>query len=419
MLVAVLALAPAARAHHIRRTALYVDFGSRAVALEIRIPLEELSFARGKLVKLKDWQLDPAAAREVAQYVRAHTRVSARGGAVAAPFEVSISDVSLATDNLIVVTANARAPAGVTTRAIELRYDAVTERVTTHEIYVFVRRDLEGGQLGAEPKLFGTLHWARRSLAIERAPGGLARGFATVFDLGLSHIAQGTDHLLFLLMLLLPAPLLARDRRWASASSVRQSVRVTFGIVTAFTIGHSLTLVAGAIHGAALPAQPVELLIALSILVSAVHAFRPVFAGRELFVAAGFGLVHGLAFARELLGFGFDGRSLALALFGFNLGIEVMQLAIVLLVMPWLLLASRSPGYAFIRVPGAAFGFVASAGWILERGFGARSQIPVLVETAAAHAVWLLAALVCFAGLASASSRASPPPAASDLNEPA
>jgi hypothetical protein len=410
----VLAPAPAALAHHVRRTALYVDFGARAIALEIRLPLEELSFARGNLLKLRDWQVDPADARELAEYVRAHLAVRAAGAAT--PFEITIGDISLQTDNLVAVLATARAPAGATTRRIELRYDAVTERVTTHETYVFVRRDLEAGRLGDAPKLFGTLHWARRTIAIERAPGGFGQGFATVFKLGLSHIQQGTDHLLFLLMLLLPAPLLARERRWAGPRSIPQSLRATFGIVTAFTLGHSLTLIAGAVHGAALSPQFVEVSIALSILVSAVHAFRPVFAGREMVVAAGFGLVHGLAFARELLGFGFDGRSLALALFGFNLGIEAMQLAIVLLVMPWLLLASRSPRYPWLRVPGAAFGIVASTGWILERAFGARSQIPTLVESAAANRVWVLAAVAGFSLFMTGARRRTPPPrAASDV----
>lgn len=391
-----LSIAASAHAHHLRRTALYVDFGSRALGLELRMPLEDLSVARGKFVRLTGWQIDPADARELGDYVRAHLRVTANGE----PFALNVQDVSLQTENLAVVTLTARAPNGVTTQKIDVRYDGITERLNTHETYVFLRRDLEAGQLGSEPKLFGTLHWARRSIAIERQPGGFGRGFSAVFGLGLSHIREGTDHLLFLLMLLLPAPLLARERRWAGPSSTWQSVRRTIAIVTAFTLGHSLTLIAAAVRGVALPAQPVEVLIALSILVSALHAIRPLFAGREMFVAAGFGLVHGLAFARELLGFGFDGRSLAIALFGFNLGIEAMQLVIVLLVMPWLLLASRSPRYRWLRMTGAACGVIASTGWILERAFGVSSRVPELVELAAAHAVWLLTALVCFALLA-------------------
>jgi hypothetical protein len=375
-LVAPALIAPAAHAHHIRRTALYVDFGSRSVALEIRMPLEELSFARGKLVKLTDWRVDPADVRELTDYVRAHLKVQ-RGGETLA---LSIGSISIETENLLVVHAVARASRAEPLRAIDLRYDGITDRVNTHETYVFVRRDLTAGQLGEAPKLYSTLHWQHRAVHIERAPGGWTQGFTAVFKLGVVHIAQGTDHLLFLLMLLLPAPLFARERRWIEPRTVKQSLRATFWIVTAFTIGHSLTLIAGALRGLALPAQPVEVLIAFSILVSAIHAFRPLFAGREPFVAAGFGLVHGLAFARELLGFGFDGGSLALALFGFNLGIEAMQLVVVLVVLPVLLFASRSPRYAWLRIAGAACGAVASIGWIGERAFNLSSRIPMLAN---------------------------------------
>jgi HupE / UreJ protein len=376
LLAALLApsLSAPVRAHHIRRTALYVDFGSRSVALEIRMPLEELSFARGKLVKLTDWQVDPVDARELADYLRAHLKVQRAGETLA----LSIASVAVETENLLVMHAVARASQPEALRAIDLRYDAITERVNTHETYVFVRRDLDAGQLGEAPKLYSTLHWQHRTVHIERAPGGWTQGFAAVFKLGVVHIAEGTDHLLFLLMLLLPAPLLARGRRWVEPRSVMQSLRATFWIVTAFTFGHSLTLIAAAVRGLALPVQPVEVVIALSILVSASHALRPLFAGREPLIAAGFGLVHGLAFARELLGFGFDGRSLALALFGFNLGIEAMQLAVVLGVLPVLLFASRSPRYAWLRIAGAACGAIASAGWIAERAFGISARIPAL-----------------------------------------
>jgi hypothetical protein len=64
--------------------------------------------------------------------------------------------------------------------------------------------------------------------------------------------------------------------------------------VTAFTIGHSATLTLAALNLVNVPSRPVEVLITVSILVSAVHAFRPIFPGREAWIAAFFGLVHGL-----------------------------------------------------------------------------------------------------------------------------
>jgi hypothetical protein len=94
------------------------------------------------------------------------------------------------------------------------------------------------------------------------------------------HIAEGTDHMLFLLVLLLPAPLLVARAEWGTPVGVRQSLLRIFGIVTAFTIGHSLTLSLAALGAVTVPSHPVEVLIAVSILVSAVHAFRPIFPGR-------------------------------------------------------------------------------------------------------------------------------------------
>lgn len=95
---------------------------------------------------------------------------------------------------------------------------------------------------------------------------------------------------------------------------IRYSVVRLFKIVTAFTIGHSVTLLAGALGWLRLPAQPIEVLISFSILASAVHAIRPLFPGKEGWVAAGFGLVHGLAFATVLSNLELSGGKLALSI---------------------------------------------------------------------------------------------------------
>ncbi|MBB5339567.1 HupE/UreJ family protein [Tunturiibacter gelidoferens] len=124
--------------------------------------------------------------------------------------------------------------------------------------------------------------------------------FASLFLLGMRHIADGTDHLLFLLVLLLPAPLLTARSRWQRPAGVRQSLFRILGIVTAFTIGHSIRLGLAAMNVVHVPEHPIETLIAESILVSAMHALSPLFPGREAWIAAFFGLVHGLAFAATL-----------------------------------------------------------------------------------------------------------------------
>jgi hypothetical protein len=217
--------------------------------------------------------------------------------------------------------------------------------------------------------------------------------FATLYRLGIRHIAEGTDHLLFLLALLLPAPLIASGSRWAGVSGIRRSVLQILRIVTAFTLGHSITLALAAWGVVRLPSRPVEVLIAVSILVSAIHALRPIFPGKEAAIAAFFGLVHGLAFAATLSDLGLGRWERLAGILSFNLGIESMQLVVVAATMPSLLLMSRTRAYPFLRIAGALCAALASTGWIAERLFSLHSSVDIAVNTVAHHAVWIAGAV--------------------------
>ncbi len=219
------------------------------------------------------------------------------------------------------------------------------------------------------------------------------RGFAGMFHLGMRHIAEGTDHLLFLLTLLLPAPLLVLGSRWAGFAGVRQGLLQTLRVVTAFTVGHSVTLALAALGAVHVPSRPIEVLVAISILASAAHALRPLFPGREAGISAFFGLIHGLAFASTpgQLGLGWWQR--VSSLFGFNAGIETMQLVVVGAAMPSLVLLSRTRAYAALRIGGALFAGFASAGWLAERLLDVHTSVDVVVNSVAHRAVWIAAAL--------------------------
>jgi hypothetical protein len=225
-----------------------------------------------------------------------------------------------------------------------------------------------------------------------------AGGFVEMFRLGMRHIAEGTDHLLFLLTLLLPIPLLVRGGRWAGPTTIRISLLHIAGVVTAFTLGHSVTLALAGTGIVAVPGRPVEVLIAASILVSAIHALRPLFPGREAFVASFFGLIHGLAFATVLGRLGLGPWERAANLLGFNLGIEAMQLIVVTAALPSLLLLSRTPAYIALRTGGAVFAGTAALGWIAERLWGLQMPVDLVVNAVAQRAV-LLALILFLAGL--------------------
>ena len=217
--------------------------------------------------------------------------------------------------------------------------------------------------------------------------------FAIVFRLGMRHIAEGTDHLLFLLVLLLPAPLMVYASRWAGFAGMRRSLVRILKIVTAFTLGHSITLALAALGVVRVPSRPIEVLIAVSILVSAVHALRPIFPGKEAVIAAFFGLIHGLAFAATFAELGLGRWERVAGILAFNLGIETMQLVVVTATMPSLVLMSRTRVYPFLRIGGAMFAGLASLGWIVERLLGVPNSVDVVVDGVAHHAVWIAGAL--------------------------
>lgn len=244
-----------------------------------------------------------------------------------------------------------------------------------------------GGAAGTANPSSGRLHaWL----------GGLQ--FAPLFVLGMRHIAEGTDHLLFLLVLLLPAPLLAAGSHWDQPAGFRRSLLHILGIVTAFTIGHSITLTLAAMNVVHVPERPIEVLIAASILISAVHALRPIFPGREAWIAGFFGLIHGLAFAATLDRLGLTHWQRVAGILAFNLGIETMQMLVVVMILPSLLLMSRTRAYSSLRIGGAVFAAIAAVGWIMERLFEIQTPVDTIVNAVARHAV-SLAALLCVASL--------------------
>lgn len=253
-----------------------------------------------------------------------------------------------------------------------------------------------GGQSNA-PNTLTARWWAHL-----RAWLGNLGGFPGMFRLGMRHIAEGTDHLLFLLALLLPAPLLAFRSRWGAFGGVRRSILQILKVVTAFTIGHSITLALAALGLVRVPSRPIEILIAFSILVSAAHALRPLFPGREALIAAVFGLMHGLAFARTLQNLGLSWPERVVSILGFNLGIETMQLIAIAATMPSFVLLSRTRAYSPFRIGGALFAIFASAGWMAERLLDVHNPVDPVVDSIAHRALWIapvlfVISLVCWA----------------------
>jgi hypothetical protein len=397
MLVAVLFAAAPAAAHLMPNSVIYLDFATDRVDAELLVPLNELQFGSGLRVRA-----DPAGfaedRAEAAAYVLRH--IAARGPDGRA-WTVRVTDIAVIDDSY---QADLQArlafvpPAGVSPRRFDLIYDGVIDRVANHFVLVFARSDYRGGTLsGGDPVMIGGLQQPVKVAHVDRGSGSAWRGFAAAVRLGMHHIAEGHDHLLFLIALILPAPLLASGRRWGGYGGLRHTTRRLVAVVSAFTVGHSLTLLGGAFLGWTLPAQPVEIGIAFSILISAIHAWRPIFAGREALIAGAFGLVHGLAFATIIGHFVLEPWQKAQSVLGFNIGIELVQLAVVACVLPALLLLAQGPAYARFRIAGAALAGVAAIAWIVERVTDRPNPIAGNIDAALGYAPWLVVLLTLWA----------------------
>ncbi|MCA9607701.1 MAG: HupE/UreJ family protein, partial [Myxococcales bacterium] len=233
------------------------------------------------------------------------------------------------------------------------RDDAVFDNDRQHESIV---------RVGQTPTV---LRVGRQEVEVGAAPT-LGATIATFLAEGAIHLFTGYDHILFLLSLLLVAgEVAARDGRKKALSDVAL-------LVTAFTLGHSVTLIAAALDVVTLPSRLVESLIAASIIAVALwNLVRPEARVGLRWVAAAFGLIHGFGFSsvlRELL---LPAGQRVAALLSFNVGIELAQLVIVAAVVPLLGWAGREPWYRRVVVRGGSIVVAAIASWwLVERAFG-------------------------------------------------
>lgn len=186
---------------------------------------------------------------------------------------------------------------------------------------------------------------------------------------GVMHIWSGYDHLLFLIALLLPSTLRrAPGTSWAGVPTLGLALREVAKVVTAFTLAHSLTLTLAALGIVTLPSKLVEILIAASVVTAALNNLLPFARAHGWMIAFSLGLLHGFGFSAALTDAGLSGRSLLATLFGFNVGVEMGQLAIVALFVPLAFAARNSWAYRRVVLIGGSAAIVGvSLVWLIQR----------------------------------------------------
>ncbi len=185
---------------------------------------------------------------------------------------------------------------------------------------------------------------------------------------GIRHILTGYDHVLFLLCLLLPSVMLRTPQGWRPVDRLSQAVLPVVGIVSAFTVAHSLTLGLAAVKIVSLSPAFIEPAIAVTIILAGLDNVWPIFPVRRVLVTFIFGLIHGFGFAGVLAELNLPTSAFAWALLQFNLGLELGQLLIVVCVTALLFLLRQRPGYRSLVIRGGScVAIVVGVLWLIER----------------------------------------------------
>jgi hypothetical protein len=249
-----------------------------------------------------------------------------------------------------------------------VRDDLFFDRDGLHRAFVTVERQ---GQ--AETSLFRAGRTEHSFALGVRGPGAASAAAGFVRE-GVLHIWQGLDHVLFVIVLLLPAVLrrIGADssgaHAWVPVPTLRAALGDVVPVITAFTVAHSITLALAALGALRASARIIEPAIAASVVLAALNNLRPTFGRDRWVVAFALGLLHGFGFSAVLAEVGLPKAHLVAALFGFNLGVEIGQLALVALVVPLAFVARKSVLYRRLGLLGgsAVAGAVAVV-WMIER----------------------------------------------------
>ena len=310
----------------------YLRIEVKAAAIEGRwdIALRDLDFAlaldadgNGELT----WGEVRARHAEVAAYAK--QRLVVRADDAPCTIDVGTQQIDQHTDGMYSVLPLVLRCEAASPQALTLDYTLFAELDPQHRglLNLVARGAARSAVLGGEN--------ARQSFELGRIDRW--RQFADYLREGVWHIWIGLDHVLFLLSLLLPSVLVWQplQRKWQAAGRFRDAFVDVVKVVTAFTLAHSITLTLAALGVIELPSRLVESVIAASIVVAALNNIRPRVFERLWMVAFGFGLVHGFGFASVLADLGLPRDALLLALVGFNVGVELGQLAIVCCSCRW------------------------------------------------------------------------------------
>lgn len=253
---------------------------------------------------------------------------------------------------------------------IDITNNLIFNDMPNHQSLLVIENNWKTGTYNNEAMVSLTFTPDTTQQRLDLSDGSTLNALWGLIKMGLHHILIGADHILFLIALLIPSVMSFKSSHWQGNNSFKSAFVRIVKIVTVFTIAHSITLSLSALDIIFIPSRIVESVIAFSIAAAAIHIILPRFLTHSLWLVLVFGLFHGIGFASVLKELEFPQHFMFESLLGFNIGVELGQLAIVCAVIPVLFMFRNEKFYSRFVMPVASIGLIAiSIYWFIERAF--------------------------------------------------
>lgn len=371
LIVMLSVLAGKANSHALEQSYLYLDFNGEQLQGRFELTATDLNKALSLSLpedgSLQVEDVTPLGAR-MARYFASRVDLAPDGVTTAMQFSApDILDTRKAQYVLLPFTT---AVAAREIAYIDVDYRVLFDVDPSHRGFLIVENDWETGTFNNEAGISLVFAPDGGSQRLDMSTSTVTHGFLEMVKLGVHHIWDGIDHLLFLLALLLPAVVTRRQGQWEPVENFGSALIHVVKVVTLFTVAHTVTLSAATLGAIDLSPRLVESVIAISITIAALDIFWPVFRGGIWWVVFAFGLFHGFGFASVLSSIGIPSQYMTLSLLAFNVGVELGQVAVVCAAFSLLYLTRRSSVYVPVFMKcGAAGLIVVSLYWFCERAF--------------------------------------------------
>jgi hypothetical protein len=364
-----------AGAHSGTESYAYLDVSDTELGGRLDLPVPDLEQALGLDLEadtIDETMVNVAANRDVIDpYLQDNFAIGTEGAAWPVTYlEAEPLDEGDDIELYILFPFEVDVPLAEVPRVFDVTFEPFLDIIDDRRPQVLIRNDWKGGFFEAGDEILAVFGDDSRTQTIDLGDTGWWKNFRASIDLGVDHIKTGPDHILFIMVLVLPAVAIYAAGAWRPVPTFGSALWRVLKIVTMFTVAHSITFTLAGLDILPLPSPRItESIIAISIAAAAFNIVRPVVANKEWLISFLFGLFHGMGFASLIEGLEVDRGTQLISLLGRNVGIEIGQAAVVVLVFPALFLLRRTIYYRPFLTVSALVLTVVSLGWAVERAF--------------------------------------------------